>query len=59
MYWRPQQPICRLHFNTSNRYLELFDEQKNGHKVPIESLGDIYNYAELLLGVVEGYDGAG
>lgn len=28
------------------------------HKVQIESLADIYNYAELLLGVVEGYDAA-
>lgn len=54
-----RKPICRLHFNTSNRYLELFDEQKNGHKVQIESLGDIYNYSELLLGVVEAYDGMG
>lgn len=54
-----RKPICRLHFNTSNRYLELFDENKNGHKVQIEGLGDIYNYSELLLGVVEGYDGLG
>ncbi|MCB9298554.1 MAG: hypothetical protein H6559_38430 [Lewinellaceae bacterium] len=54
-----RKPICRLHFNTSNRYLELFDEHKNGHKVPIEGLEDIYKYSELLLGVVEGYDGGG
>ncbi|MCO6491707.1 MAG: hypothetical protein J5I98_25045 [Phaeodactylibacter sp.] len=42
LYTRSVRPLCRLYFNTGNRYLELFDEQKNGYKVQNESLPDIY-----------------
>ncbi|WP_103665403.1 type I restriction endonuclease [Gracilimonas amylolytica] len=43
-----RQPICRLHFNSTNWYLTLFDEEKNGQRVDIESLTDIYKYSEQL-----------
>ncbi|MDP3623821.1 MAG: type I restriction endonuclease [Methanobacteriaceae archaeon] len=43
-----RKPICRLRFNTSQRYLGLFDENKNEEKVPIEAVKDIYNYSEEL-----------
>ena len=42
-----RQPICRLHFNTSQKYLELFDVE-GGDKIPIGSLNEIYQYAERL-----------
>ena len=42
-----RQPICRLHFNTSQKYIELFDEQ-GGEKLPIDTLNEIYQYADRL-----------
>lgn len=40
-----RKPICRLHFNTSQKYLGLFDENKKEEKIPIDSVNDIYNYS--------------
>lgn len=51
-----RQPICRLHFNRSQWYLGLFDEEKNEERVPIDSLDEIYNYAGQLQQTVEYYD---
>ncbi|WCL80515.1 type I restriction endonuclease [Saprospira sp. CCB-QB6] len=44
-----RQPICRLHLNRSNKYLELFDEEKNKNKVLIEKIEDIYEYKDALI----------
>lgn len=44
-----RKPICRLHFNSSNKYIETFDADKKGTKHLLESLNDIYKYkAELI-----------
>jgi hypothetical protein len=43
-----RKPICRLHFNRSQKYIGLFDEQKAETRVPIDSLSDIYNYCDQL-----------
>jgi len=43
-----RKPICRLHFNTSQKYLGLIDENKNEEKIPIESIKEIYQYADRL-----------
>ncbi len=43
-----RQPICRLHFNKTQKYLGLFDEAKNEERVPIDSLNDIYRHAARL-----------
>lgn len=52
-----RQPICRLHLNrSSKKYLEYFDDNKKGTKVPIESVDDIYNYEKQLLKVVDFYE---
>lgn len=42
-----RQPICRLHFNTAQKYVELFD-QEGGERKPIEELDEIYQYADRL-----------
>lgn len=44
-----RKTLCRLHFNGKTKYLGIIDEQKNEHKVAIESPQDIYKYAEPLL----------
>ncbi|WP_455677055.1 type I restriction endonuclease [Pseudoscardovia suis] len=41
-----RKPICRLFFNTRQKYLGLFDENKNCTREPIENLNDIYRYAD-------------
>ncbi|MGB0525507.1 MAG: hypothetical protein ACPGJS_21200 [Flammeovirgaceae bacterium] len=44
-----RKPICRLHFNSSNKkYLGLFTEAKKEEKVLIEKLEDIYEHADRL-----------
>ena len=43
-----RKQICRLHFNHRQKYLGLLDESKNETRIPIESVGDIYRYADDL-----------
>ncbi len=49
-----RQPLCRLHFNTRNKYLELFHNGL-GEKVRIEDLDEIYNYKTELLQAIDNY----
>jgi hypothetical protein len=51
-----RKPICRFHFNTANKYIGLFDQDKNEQKQPIESLDDIYKYADELKKVPSFYE---
>lgn len=51
-----RKPLCRLHFNSSNKYIELFHNGKdNGEKKQLNSLDDIYNYKQELLNTVKIY----
>jgi hypothetical protein len=43
-----RKPICRLWFNTSQKYLGTFDAEKNETRNPIESVEDIYAFADQL-----------
>ena len=52
------KPICRLWFNSSQKYLGLFDEQKKEQRVPIEDLNDIYRHADRLKARVALYESA-
>ncbi|KQS92925.1 MULTISPECIES: type I restriction endonuclease [Chryseobacterium] len=52
-----RKPICRLHFNSSNKYIELFHNGKdNGEKKLIASLEDIYNFKNELLATMKNYE---
>lgn len=51
-----RKPLCRLHFNRSQKYLGVFDKDKNETRHPIESLDDIYNYADHLKATVGYYE---
>jgi hypothetical protein len=53
-----RKPICRLHFNAAQKYLSLFDAEKE-EKVPISELDDLYKYAERLKAAVVNYDSKG
>jgi len=49
-----RKPLARLHFNSSKKYLGLFDG-KSEEKVLISELGDIYNHAEHLRATAKTY----
>ncbi len=50
-----RKPICRLRFNYAQKYLGLFDADKNEERVPIDSIDDIYQYADHLRETVSYY----
>lgn len=50
-----RKPIARLHFNTGQRYLGLFDENKVETRYPITSLDEIYEHAEHVRKTVHNY----
>jgi hypothetical protein len=55
-----RKPLARLHFNTSQKYVGLFDAgAKKEERVPIGRLEDIYAMSERLKATVAQYDGAG
>ena len=51
-----RRPICRFHLNGTRKYLGLFDDGKNHDRVEIESIDDIYEYAEQLKATAQRYD---
>lgn len=53
-----RRPICRLHLNRGVKYLGLFDADKNEERVRIESLDDIFAYADRLKVTAAAYDNA-
>ncbi len=52
-----RKPICRLHFNRAQKYLGLFDTNKSEEKVAIETLNDLYNFADRIKATALSYDG--
>lgn len=50
-----RKPIARLHFNRSQKYVGIFDEEKVETRMPINSLDEIYNHAEALRKSVHSY----
>ncbi|WP_313060215.1 type I restriction endonuclease [Pseudomonas rhodesiae] len=51
-----RKPICRLHFNRSQKYLGIFDEKKNETRHAISSIDEIYEFADQLKKTVGYYD---
>jgi hypothetical protein len=45
--------ICRMRFNSSNKYIGIFDEDRNEEKISIDTLDDIHHHAERLKATVE------
>jgi len=50
------KPICRFYFNSKQKYVSFFDENKKEEKVPIDKLSEIYNYTEKLKATIGYYD---
>lgn len=54
-----RKPVCRLWFNTRQKYFETFNADKNETKNQIENLSDIYQYGEQVVSVIQNYDSQG
>jgi hypothetical protein len=50
-----RKPMARLHFNRTQKYIGLFDDNKEETRVPISSLEEIYEHTEALRASVNGY----
>lgn len=55
-----RKPVCRLHFNSGNKYLGLIDvskgiNAKHEEKIYIEKLEDIFSHEEALLTTIDNY----
>lgn len=50
------KPICRLHLDGNQKFLSLFNQERQEEKVPIEKLDDLYKYADRLNATVAVYD---
>ena len=50
-----RKPVCRLHFNRTQKYLGLFDEAKKEERVPLDRVDDIYLHAERIRATVRQY----
>jgi hypothetical protein len=50
-----RKPICRLHFNRVQKYIGIFDQEKNETRHPIGSLDEIYDFADQLKTTISFY----
>ena len=50
-----RKPVCRLHFNRTQKYIGLFDQEKAETRHPIESVDDIYSFSDQLNATVNQY----
>ncbi len=44
-----RQPICRLYLDREQKYIGLFDSERNEKRIPIDSIDDIYQHADALV----------
>lgn len=51
-----RKPLCRLHFNGTAKYLGLFNAAKKEERVVLESLNDIFKYADRILETFKSYE---
>lgn len=55
-----RKPLSRLYFNAKSvKYISLFDQQKNEERIKIESIDDIYSYADRISKTAKMYTNEG
>jgi hypothetical protein len=52
-----RKPICRLWFNSKQKYIGVFGADKIETRIPIDMLADIYKHADKILSAIENYEG--
>lgn len=50
-----RKPLCRFHFNSSQKYLGLFDAEKKEERVAIEAPSDIYRFEDRIVATLQNY----
>lgn len=50
-----RKPLCRLHFNSSKKYIGIFSQKKE-QRLEIGSVDEIFKYAEQIKSAVVEYD---
>lgn len=51
-----RKPICRLHFNTAQKYLGVFDAEKNEERIPISGIDDIFQHGDKIKAAIAIYE---
>lgn len=51
-----RKPICRLHFNTEQLYVTIFDQNRKEEKHPIDGVDDIYKFSKQIIAIVQMYE---
>jgi len=51
-----RKPICRLHFNASQKYIGIFDKDKKETRHPINEVTDIYQFSQNILESLSFYE---
>ena len=48
-----RRPVCRLHFNRTQKYIGLINNERNEERIAIESIDDIYKMSSKLVNRVK------
>jgi len=51
-----RKPLCRLWFNSGQKYVGLFDKDKKEERVAIDGLDEIFDLADRLKATVASYN---
>lgn len=51
-----RKPICRLWFNTKQKYLGVIGVNKEETRIPIDSAVDVYQHADKIVELLESYE---
>lgn len=51
-----RKTLCRLYFNGNKKYMVTLDEQRKEVRHDLSSLDDIFNFSDVLLGVLANYE---
>lgn len=54
-----RRPVCRLRFNTAQKYLVIVAPDRSENKVPVNALDDLYAHADALKAIALHYAGTG
>ena len=52
-----RRPVCRLRFNSAQKYLGLFDQDKNEDKISIDRTSDIFKFSGQIRETISRYVG--
>ena len=51
-----RKPICRLWFNTKQKYLGVINGNKEESRIPIDSVVDIFQHSDKILATIATYE---